>query len=199
MAEKARENALRALGLTVVRWDWSDMMNPRAFTRILNDGGLRSCVGGPDGLGQVRPRRLGGPEGNPWAGQCSSDAAPGPRTVWPAVPGESRLLGSGGRTPLSAAIRVERIQDVYPPGDLKLRELRGITYRLKTTHDPGMTTTPHDQPPHWSASLSDGAGRRLQRVLIGGDADHGIWPPHSNFGQHLRPTPPRVGTVEGVG
>lgn len=42
MAEKARENGLRALGLTVVRWDWSDMMNPRAFTRILNDGGLRS-------------------------------------------------------------------------------------------------------------------------------------------------------------
>ncbi|MEV4953969.1 type IV toxin-antitoxin system AbiEi family antitoxin domain-containing protein [Paenarthrobacter nitroguajacolicus] len=45
MAEKARENALRALGLTVVRWDWSDMMNPRAFTRILNDGGLRSLRG----------------------------------------------------------------------------------------------------------------------------------------------------------
>lgn len=42
MAEKARENGLRALGLTVVRWDWSDMMNPRVFARILNDGGLRS-------------------------------------------------------------------------------------------------------------------------------------------------------------
>ncbi|NHW48851.1 type IV toxin-antitoxin system AbiEi family antitoxin domain-containing protein [Paenarthrobacter sp. MSM-2-10-13] len=42
MAEKARENGLRALGLTVVRWDWSEMMNPRAFARILNDGGLRS-------------------------------------------------------------------------------------------------------------------------------------------------------------
>lgn len=42
MAEKARENGLRALGLTVIRWDWSDMMNPRTFARILNDGGLRS-------------------------------------------------------------------------------------------------------------------------------------------------------------
>lgn len=42
MAEKTRENGLRALGLTVVRWDWSDMMNPRSFARILNDGGLRS-------------------------------------------------------------------------------------------------------------------------------------------------------------
>ncbi|AFR27081.1 type IV toxin-antitoxin system AbiEi family antitoxin domain-containing protein [Arthrobacter sp. Rue61a] len=42
MAEKARENGLRALGLTVIRWDWSDMMNPRMFARILNDGGLRS-------------------------------------------------------------------------------------------------------------------------------------------------------------
>ncbi len=42
MAEKARENGLRALGLTVVRWGWSDMMNPRVFARILNDGGLRS-------------------------------------------------------------------------------------------------------------------------------------------------------------
>lgn len=42
MAEKDRENGLRALGLTVVRWDWSDMMNPRVFARILNDGGLRS-------------------------------------------------------------------------------------------------------------------------------------------------------------
>lgn len=46
MAEKARENGLRALGLTVVRWDWSDMMNPRAFARILSDGGLRSLRGG---------------------------------------------------------------------------------------------------------------------------------------------------------
>ena len=42
MAEKARENGLRALGLTVVRWDWAEMMNPRVFARILNDGGLRS-------------------------------------------------------------------------------------------------------------------------------------------------------------
>ncbi|UKA50110.1 type IV toxin-antitoxin system AbiEi family antitoxin domain-containing protein [Arthrobacter sp. FW305-123] len=42
LAEKDRENGLRALGLTVVRWDWSDMMNPRVFARILNDGGLRS-------------------------------------------------------------------------------------------------------------------------------------------------------------
>ncbi|WP_419201355.1 hypothetical protein [Paenarthrobacter nitroguajacolicus] len=42
MAEKARENGLRALGLTVVRWDWSEMMNPRVFARILNDGGLHS-------------------------------------------------------------------------------------------------------------------------------------------------------------
>jgi hypothetical protein len=42
MAEKARENGLRALGLTVIRWDWSDMMNSRVFARILNDGGLRS-------------------------------------------------------------------------------------------------------------------------------------------------------------
>ncbi|WP_284987213.1 type IV toxin-antitoxin system AbiEi family antitoxin domain-containing protein [Arthrobacter sp. fls2-241-R2A-172] len=42
MAEKARENALRALGLTVIRWDWTEMMNPRTFARILNDGGLRS-------------------------------------------------------------------------------------------------------------------------------------------------------------
>ncbi|MFE4195820.1 hypothetical protein ACFRJ9_08140 [Paenarthrobacter sp. NPDC056912] len=42
MSEKARENGLRALGLTVVRWDWADMMNPRMFSQILNDGGLRS-------------------------------------------------------------------------------------------------------------------------------------------------------------
>lgn len=42
MAEKARENGLRALGLTVIRWDWAEMMNPRTFARILNDGGLRS-------------------------------------------------------------------------------------------------------------------------------------------------------------
>lgn len=28
MAEKARENGLRALGLTVIRWDWAEMMNP---------------------------------------------------------------------------------------------------------------------------------------------------------------------------
>jgi hypothetical protein len=42
MAEKTRENGLRALGLTVIRWDWSEMMNPRMFARILNDGGLRS-------------------------------------------------------------------------------------------------------------------------------------------------------------
>lgn len=40
MEEKARENALRALGLTVIRWDWAEMMNPRAFARILSDGGL---------------------------------------------------------------------------------------------------------------------------------------------------------------
>ncbi|WP_227471471.1 hypothetical protein [Paenarthrobacter sp. YJN-5] len=42
MDEKARENALRALGLTVIRWDWGEMMNPRAFANILTDGGLRS-------------------------------------------------------------------------------------------------------------------------------------------------------------
>ncbi|MEI2277563.1 type IV toxin-antitoxin system AbiEi family antitoxin domain-containing protein [Paenarthrobacter ilicis] len=42
LAEKNRENALRALGLTVIRWDWAEMMNPRTFARILNDGGLRS-------------------------------------------------------------------------------------------------------------------------------------------------------------
>ncbi|MFJ5957510.1 hypothetical protein ACIQC5_16325 [Paenarthrobacter sp. NPDC092416] len=42
MAEKARENALRALGLSVIRWDWAEMMNPRAFSQILNDGGLKS-------------------------------------------------------------------------------------------------------------------------------------------------------------
>lgn len=40
MEEKARENALRALGLTVIRWDWAEMMNPRRFIRILTDGGL---------------------------------------------------------------------------------------------------------------------------------------------------------------
>ncbi|MFK0041248.1 hypothetical protein ACIQTW_15550 [Paenarthrobacter sp. NPDC090517] len=45
MAEKARENGLRALGLSVVRWDWSDMMNPKTFAQILNDGGLRSLRG----------------------------------------------------------------------------------------------------------------------------------------------------------
>lgn len=42
LAEKNRGNALRALGLTVIRWDWAEMMNPRTFARILNDGGLRS-------------------------------------------------------------------------------------------------------------------------------------------------------------
>ncbi|MFJ4172258.1 hypothetical protein ACIPY3_22330 [Paenarthrobacter sp. NPDC089714] len=40
MEEKARENALRALGLTVIRWDWAEMMNPAAFAKILTDGGL---------------------------------------------------------------------------------------------------------------------------------------------------------------
>ena len=42
MAEKARENGLRALGLTVIRWGWAEMMDPRVFARILNDGGLTS-------------------------------------------------------------------------------------------------------------------------------------------------------------
>ncbi|HKU35419.1 MAG TPA: hypothetical protein VJP90_07705 [Paenarthrobacter sp.] len=46
MEEKARENALRALGLTVVRWDWAEMMNPRAFAKILTDGGLEPVRAG---------------------------------------------------------------------------------------------------------------------------------------------------------
>lgn len=46
MEEKARENALRALGLTVVRWDWGEMMNPRAFAKILTDGGLEPVRAG---------------------------------------------------------------------------------------------------------------------------------------------------------
>lgn len=41
MAEKARENALRALGLNMIRWDWADMMNPKVFAQILGDAGLK--------------------------------------------------------------------------------------------------------------------------------------------------------------
>lgn len=38
--EKRRENRLRALGLTVARWEWADALAPRMLERILSQAGL---------------------------------------------------------------------------------------------------------------------------------------------------------------
>jgi hypothetical protein len=38
--EKRRENRLRALGLTVARWEWADAFAPRMLERILSQAGL---------------------------------------------------------------------------------------------------------------------------------------------------------------
>jgi hypothetical protein len=42
--EKRRENRLRALGLTVVRWEWADALMPRRLEMILTGVGLRRVV-----------------------------------------------------------------------------------------------------------------------------------------------------------
>jgi hypothetical protein len=41
LAEKKREDRLRALGPTVVRWDWSDAISPPRLERKLREAGLR--------------------------------------------------------------------------------------------------------------------------------------------------------------
>jgi len=40
IAEKAREDRLRRLGLTVVRWTWNDLRNPDRLVSLLQDAGL---------------------------------------------------------------------------------------------------------------------------------------------------------------
>lgn len=42
MAEKAREDRLRALGLRVVRWGWADLLDPARLRRKLLAAGLRA-------------------------------------------------------------------------------------------------------------------------------------------------------------
>lgn len=42
MAEKRRENRLRALGLHVARWEWSDALNSARLGVILREAGLRA-------------------------------------------------------------------------------------------------------------------------------------------------------------
>ncbi|MEK0155959.1 hypothetical protein [Arthrobacter oryzae] len=39
--EKGRENRIRAAGFNVVRWDWSDLMEPGRLERMLASGGVR--------------------------------------------------------------------------------------------------------------------------------------------------------------
>ncbi|MGO4385552.1 hypothetical protein [Specibacter sp. RAF43] len=40
VAEKNRENRLRALGYTVVRWEYADLRHPERLVRLLHDAGL---------------------------------------------------------------------------------------------------------------------------------------------------------------
>ena len=42
LAEKKRENRLRALGLTVVRWDWDDAWRGAPLRSLLVEAGLVS-------------------------------------------------------------------------------------------------------------------------------------------------------------
>jgi hypothetical protein len=41
VAEKKRENRIRALGMNVVRWDWADLMEPGKLEGMLAAGGVR--------------------------------------------------------------------------------------------------------------------------------------------------------------
>ncbi|CCQ44997.1 putative uncharacterized protein [Pseudarthrobacter siccitolerans] len=40
VAEKTRENRIRAMGINVVRWDWADLMEPGKLERMLTAGGV---------------------------------------------------------------------------------------------------------------------------------------------------------------
>ena len=44
IAEKNRENRLRALGYNVVRWEWADLRSPERLIRLLHDAGLPHSV-----------------------------------------------------------------------------------------------------------------------------------------------------------
>jgi len=44
IAEKNRENRLRALGFNVVRWEWADLLSPERLIRLLHDAGLPHSV-----------------------------------------------------------------------------------------------------------------------------------------------------------
>ena len=50
LAEKKREDRLRALGYKVVRWDWKAVTDPEVLRRKLEGGGLRRQKSPPGGL-----------------------------------------------------------------------------------------------------------------------------------------------------
>jgi hypothetical protein len=46
LAEKAREDQIRAQGVGFVRWTWEEMMNSEGFTHLLHQAGLRQNTAG---------------------------------------------------------------------------------------------------------------------------------------------------------
>lgn len=50
LAEKKREDRLRSMGYTVVRWDWSAVTNPGLLARKLAAAGITARKSPPNGL-----------------------------------------------------------------------------------------------------------------------------------------------------
>ena len=57
LAEKRRENQIRAQGVVFARWDWKELMNTETFASILRDTGLRQSgpMTGPWGTSRKMP------------------------------------------------------------------------------------------------------------------------------------------------